>query len=493
SPAGPPVELLVDGQMPVVEVIDEVTISYTWPAPNPRFLPALAQARPIYIYRPAHFMKDYHQDHADPEKLADMMGEKYRTWAELHNRSDNLYKFDNPKLPVLQPWYNTSKKNGQRYILKRNPFFHRVDRAGRQLPYIDEVELEVAASGLIALKASNGQAGLQTRSLSFADAPVLKQKEANGYSVRLWRSGYASEVAIYPNLTYNDPVWRDVMRDVRFRRALSMGISRRAINKVLYFGLAEERGVAALEESPFFDIENATAWTAYDIDRANALLDEMGLTERNAAGKRLLPDGRPMEIILETAGERPEEADALELVEATWKQLGLRLIVRPYDRDILRNRAYAGRSMMVAWFGWNNGVPTPDAAPFELAPVDQANFTWPKWGQYYQTKGDMGEPSDVAEVTRLMDLFMEWSRASSQAEKAAAWRQMLAIHADQVFVIGTVSRAPLPVVAAANLQNVPDQGLYAWDPGAHLGVHRMDEFWFETGLGDSAALGGATQ
>ncbi|NIP76190.1 MAG: ABC transporter substrate-binding protein, partial [Xanthomonadales bacterium] len=82
-----------------------------------------------------------------------------------------------------------------------------------------------------------------------------------------------------------------------------------------------------------------------------------------------------MEVIVETAGERREVADTLELIAATWAEIGIRLLVRPMDRDILRNRAYAGRSMMVAWYGWNNGIPTADAAPFELAPVDQANFS----------------------------------------------------------------------------------------------------------------------
>ncbi|MBY8977225.1 ABC transporter substrate-binding protein [Rhodobacteraceae bacterium NNCM2] len=484
SPAGPPVEILVDGRPPKVDVIDEVTISYTWDAPNPRFLVALAQARPMYIYRPAHFMKQYHKKYADPAELKKQMGDKHRTWAELHNRMDNLYKFDNPKLPVLQPWYNTSRKNGQRYVLKRNPFYHRIDRQGRQLPYVDTFELEVAAAGLIPLKTSNGEAGLQSRSLGFPDAPILKQNQkAHGFTTRLWRSGAASEVAIYPNLTYLDPVWRKLMRDVRFRRALSLGVSRKAVNKVLYYGLAEERAVAALEESPFFNPEYATAWARFDPEEANALLDEIGLTERNSAGIRLLPDGRPMEIVIETAGERREVADTLELVVATWAKLGVRLLVRPLDRDILRNRAYAGRSMMVAWYGWNNGVPTPDAVPLELAPVDQSNFAWPIWGQHYQTKGDMGQAPDLEAANRLLALFKKWTDAYTTEEKADAWREMLKIHAEQVFSIGTVSRAPVPVVANAKLMNVPDEALYAWDPGAQLGIHRIDEFFFEDGQG----------
>ncbi|MGF1501188.1 MAG: ABC transporter substrate-binding protein [Paracoccaceae bacterium] len=481
SPKGPPVELLVNGVPPEVEVIDEVTIRFTWPAPNPRFLPSLALARPVYLYRPAHYMKMFHADFADADALAARVEEAgARDWAQLHNRKDNLYRFDNPELPVLQPWVNRSEKNSQRYELGRNPYYHRVDSRGRQLPYLDGFELEIAAGGLIPLKASLGEADVQTRSLSFADAPVLKQKaERNGFVTHLWRSGSASEIAIYPNLTYNDPVWRSLMRDVRFRRALSLAISRKAINKVLYFGLAEERANAALEESPFFDPEQAAAWARFDIEEANRLLDEIGLDRRNAAGTRLLHDGRPAEVILETAGERQEVADALELVGATWKRIGIRLLVRPLDRTILRNRAYAGNTMMAAWWGWNNGIPTPAAEPTDLAPVDQTNFSWPAWGQHYQTTGEAGAAPDHAPAARLLALYGEWMAAPDRATREAVWREMLAIHADEVFVIGTVSRAPLPVVVDARMQNVPDSALYAWEPGAQLGIHRMDEFFYE--------------
>ncbi len=294
----------------------------------------------------------------------------------------------------------------------------------------------------------------------------------------LWKSGVASEIALYPNLTYEDPVWREVMRDVRFRRALSLAIDRAIINKSLFFGLAKPAGNSALPESPLYNASHASAWTQFDPAQANKLLDEMGLDKREGDGTRLLPDGRPMEIVVETAGERPSEADALELVAETWRDIGVKLIYRPLDRDILRNRAYAGQSMMPVWFGWNNGVPTPSAAPQELAPVDQANFSWPRWGQHFQTSGGSGEAPETPESQRLLELFKNWGGATSDEERAEIWQEMLAIHADQVFVIGLVNQAPQPVVASNKMRNVPEKGLFAWDPGAHFGVHRMDEFFF---------------
>ncbi|MEM1346538.1 MAG: ABC transporter substrate-binding protein, partial [Pseudomonadota bacterium] len=112
SPKGPPVEMMVKGALPRFEVLSETAVRYTWSAPNPRFLPALARARPVYISRPAHYMKQFHAEYAEPEALAAAVETaNAKRWAKLHNRRDNLYRFDNPDLPVLQPWLNTSKKN----------------------------------------------------------------------------------------------------------------------------------------------------------------------------------------------------------------------------------------------------------------------------------------------------------------------------------------------------------------------------------------------
>lgn len=480
SPSGPPELMLVGGVAPVFEVIDDVTVQFAWAKPNPRFLPELAAARPPFIYRPARFMKDYHAAYADPDKLAKAIErENVRNWAQLHNKLDNLYDFDNPALPTLQPWVNTTEKNNNRYVLARNPYYHRVDPAGHQLPYVDRVEMTVAAVGLIPAKVNRGEADLQARGLSFADAPVLKKGEAEGgYVTYLWSNGAAADIALYPNQTVNDPVWRDLMRDVRFRRALSLSINRKAINKSLYFGMAHPSAVAALPASPFYNPDHASAYASVDRQAANALLDEVGLDKRDGDGWRLLPDGRRAEIIVETAGERSEETDALELVQEMWKEVGLKMIFRPLDRDILRNKAFAGESMMPVWYGWNNGVPTSDASPSALAPVDQTNFSWPAWGQYFQTMGSAGEAPQTPEAQRLLMLFERWSGATTESEKAAIWEEMLEIHADQVMAIGIVSGAPQPIIVSKRLRNFTEQGVYAWEPSAHLGAYRIDELYY---------------
>ncbi|WP_282022264.1 ABC transporter substrate-binding protein [Ruegeria faecimaris] len=480
SPSGPPDFLIVEGKTPTVTFPDETTVVFEWEDPNPGFLQALAQARPPFIYRPSEFLKQYHEKYADAEKLAFQVEDaRVKSWAALHNKLDNLYKFDNHELPTLQPWLNASSGKKIRHNFVRNPYFHRIDSHGVQLPYIDVVEMEIVAGGLVAAKTNAGESDLQGRGLAFRDASILKKGEAGGdYKTLLWKTGVASQIAIYPNLNYEDEAWRTVLRDARVRRALSLAIDRKTINQALYFKLAHPAAMSVLPASPFFNEENAKAWAQYDIELANALLDEAGLTERDKDGTRLLPDGRPMELVIETAGERQEVENALQIVTDTWRDIGVDLIMRPLDRDILRNRVFAGSTMASVWFGWDDGIPQHHTSPAYLAPTDQVFLAWPKWGQYYQTGGDVGEKPDMPEAERLMELAHNWEVASTDEERKAAWDEMLKIHADQLYAIGILNGAPQPIVVSNRLRNVPEQAMWAWEPGAHFGIHRPDEFFF---------------
>jgi peptide/nickel transport system substrate-binding protein len=479
-PAGPLAELQIDGELPQVEILDELTVRYSWSNANPTFLPMLAQARPPFIYRPSHYLKQFHVKYGDPATIqAAVARENVRNWAQLHNRYDNMYENDNVDLPTLQPWMNTSSPPAQRFVFKRNPYFHRVDSQGRQLPYIGEVAVTVADSKLIPAKAVAGETDLQTRGLSFGNIAILKQGEARSeYRTLLWPIGKSSHMALYPNLNTNDPVWRELVRNADFRRALSISIDRELINKTLFLGLARPVNNTVLPGSDLYSDANAQMWAEFDLDKANQLLDGIGLTDRDSDGFRLLPDGRRVEIVVETAGERSEEVDILQLIAETWKRIGVKLFTKPSQRDVLRERCYAGETVMAVWEGWDIGAPTPSMSPRLLAPTAQDNLAWPKWGQYHQTKGQAGETPDMEPAVRLMELYETWLKTRDASEQFEIWKEMIAIHARQQFMIGVVSSVRQPVVVSKRLRNVPEDATYSWEPGALFGIYRPDQFWF---------------
>ena len=485
-PTGPPRELLIDGEPPTVEIIDERTVRYSWSKPNPFFLPALAGARPLFIYQPAHYLKQFHERYADPDELARLVeADRARDWAQLYGRRDDMYYFDNPDLPTLQPWVLETEPPAIRFVGVRNPHYHRVDQSGQQLPYLDRLILEVVDGRLIPVKTGAGETDLQGRGLSFDDYTFLKESsERNDLETLLWRTARGAHLALYPNLNAADPTWRALFRDVRFRRALSLGINRDDITQTFYFGLALPGQNTVLPESPLYRGEYRYNWAEHDPDLANRLLDEIGVIERDGDGVRLLPDGRPMDLIIETAGESKEQADVLELVRENWRDLGIKVHTKPSQRTVLRNRIFAGETLMTIWFGIENGIPSADMSPGEFAPIDQQQYQWPIWGQHFQTSGQAGEPPDLPEAKRLLELYGEWRRARSTEERRAIWHEMLGIYSDQVYSIGIIAGVPQPIAVHEGLRHVPDEAVFNWEPGAQFGMYRPDTFWFEDGTAE---------
>lgn len=480
SPGGPDRFLQVDGQPPRFEILDETTVRYMWHKPNPGFLPALAGARPEYIYMPAHYLRQFHSKYADAKALdARVSAEGQRNWVALFTAQARQYRNDNPELPSLQPWVLKTQPPSTRFIFERNPYYHRVDANGRQLPYIDRVALTVASPQLIPAKTAAGEADLQARSLSFENYAVLKQGESrNDYQVHLWRQARGSELSLYPNLNVADEQWRAVVRNADFRRALSLAINRDEINQVIYFGLAREGNDTVLPQSPLFEESYEEQWADFDLDRANTLLDNLGL-QRTGDNLRRLPDGRPIEIVVETSGEDPVQVAILQLVRDAWTNAGIRLIIKPEERQVLRNRVFSGLALMSVWYGLENALATANFSPHELAPTAQVQLNWPKWGQFFETGGTAGEPIDMAPAQRLADLYKAWMGTEDEKQRRAIWHDMLAIRADNTFTIGTVRGVPQPVVVSDRLHNVPEEGIYNWEPGAHFGLYRPDTFWFE--------------
>jgi peptide/nickel transport system substrate-binding protein len=482
SPVGPPKVMKVDGKLPQFRILDNLSIQYEWEKPNPDFLAALAGASPLYIYRPAHYMRQFHENFTANSELQKLVTTaKQRNWAALHNKMDNLYRNDNIDLPVLQPWVCISKSSSNRLRFKRNPFFHRIDPKGQQLPYIDEFIFSIASNKLISAKTGTGEVDLQARYLRFDDYTFLKKGEDRSpYSTRLWTTAKGSHLALFPNLNHKNKVLRSIMQDVRFRRALSMAVNRYEINQVIYYGLAIEGNNTVLPESPLYKPYYRSQWAQLNLKSANQLLDDMGLIKRDSRGIRLLPDGNPLNLIIETAGESTEQTDILELIHDSWLKIGIKIYSKPSQRNVFRNRIFSGETAISIWSGIENGLASANSSPAEFAPTTQQLLQWPKWGQHFETGGKAGQIPNDPFAMELLKLYRDWRAEPVFAKRKDIWEKVLDIHTEQVYSIGLIAGVLQPVVVSNNLKNVPIKGIYNWNPGAHFGIYSPDTFWFKT-------------
>lgn len=478
SPSGPPNELLSDGRPPRVTFVDDLTVRFSWDSPNPYFVESQARAAPLFLFVPAHYFRPFHPKYGGGAPAE----EGGRGWVRpFRRRLDAMFANDVSGMPSLNPWVLATPPPAQRYVFERNPYYHRVDERGQQLPYVDRFVFVVTTPTLIAARSGLGESDLQARWLKLRDYTFLQNgAKTSRFTVRLWESGTGSQLALYPNFNANDPEWRKVLRDVRFRRALSMAIDRAELNEAVWLGLGKPSNNTVLPRSTLFRPEYATRWAGHDPSAAAALLDEMGLAVRGADRLRRLPDGRPLVVVVESQSEQTEEADALKLIGEHWRRVGVGMLVKPQTFENFWLRVTSGEAVMTAYGGLFNAVPGGASSPREYAPTMQGGLQWPKWGLFFASRGKLGEPCDVPEASGLLDEVRAWEQASDEAGRRRAWHRILEATAEQVFTIGTVNSLPQPIVVGAKVRNVPQDGLFAWDPGSYFGVYRPDTFWLDS-------------
>ena len=197
---------------------------------------------------------------------------------------------------------------------------------------------------------------------------------------------------------------------------------------------------------------------------------------------RLLPDGRPMELVVETAGEETEQTDVLELVAATsGSRSASRSTPSRPQREVLRNRIFSGETLMSIWYGIDNGMPTADMSPASSRRPASEQLQWPKWGQYYETKGAGRRGAGPAGGERLLELFEAWRAARTTEERREIWDEMLDdLQRARCYTIGLIGGVLQPVAARKTLRNVPEEAIFNWEPGAQFGIYRPDTFWFDS-------------
>ena len=155
------------------------------------------------------------------------------------------------------------------------------------------------------------------RSRPSPTSPSTSSNEAaGGYTVReLQLQGQAATFTV--NQTIDDPIKRPIFQDLRFRQALSLAIDADEINEAVYFGLGRPMTFPVTGTSFHLAEWDDNPMDAYDVDRANKLLDAVGLEARNGDGWRLGSDGEVFNLTMEgrLVGEEPPPVASLELMK----------------------------------------------------------------------------------------------------------------------------------------------------------------------------------
>ena len=440
--------------------IDDYTVQFTFAAPYYRALEVFAGRRQA---DPSQFLKRYMPNYSDgAEALAAEEGfESWQKAVQYYVSGDHGAGFS-PAAPTLNPWY-VADMSADSALWVRNPYYWRVDTAGNQLPYIDTILILIGESrsqtgALVKMIAGEIDFAGDSVGLALRDTPVLKEnEEADDFTTYLMdNTSRTNSLDFALNYTHKNPVLREIFNDIRFRQALSLAIDRNEIGESLMFGLTEPWAAPASRDWTGFEEWMATHYVEYDVEGANALLDEMGLAWDADGVYRLRPDGERLSILAEydTDGVFYFQ-DMLDLFAIYFKEIGIDFTPKELPSDVVEGKLYANELDFTVREGGRDEYRARERGISWLVPPWNA-MSSVGWEQWLESDGAEGiEPPE--EVKRLWDAARQWSVSRyGSDEYVSLTSEILTLNAENMWVIHTTSDPPALYCMSNRLGNAPE-------------------------------------
>ena len=470
--------LMIDGEHVVIEKLDDYTIQFKFAAPYALFINVLGSLRgDAFAQYCAHYLKQFHIKYADKDELDAMIKDAgVEHWYQVFGTKPSTRR--NQDTPSYLPWNLSTPSHNDPLVADRNPYYWKVDPEGNQLPYIDTIHWSlVDGKDQLNLRAIQGEVDMQLRHITFDNMPLFMENQERGnYRVMLWQRGQVTDTVLHLNHTNKDPVLREIVQDKRFRYALSLGINRADIIEAVYLGQAEPNQVSPTKTSTVYWEPQAKNLIEHDPERANAYLDEMGLTERDGEGYRLRPDGERLSIVFEYAAVFGAWGDIAELLTSDWKELGIELISTEMDRSLFGQRLSANEIDLGVWTG--SGEFNPFIEPRSFVALE-SNYALRQYAYWWNSGGKEGvEPT--GDILRVLELWEEIKVTVDVEEQRALFRQILELNKENLWLIGIATAPPQPVIVKNYFRNVPEDGMFDDQPRSPSNT-AMEQYFIRQG------------
>jgi len=449
-----------------IEVIDDFTFKVHLAVPNGLYIFQLTNVdgTQIAIFNKA-YCSQFHPDY-NPRANDDAVAAGLADWRALIEQNcpemGGANRWMNPDRPTLEAWVVQSPPDAtaEFSIFTRNPYYFKVDTEGNQLPYLDRLNFSLSNEREdMILRAMNGEVDFQDRHINALTqkSVYLENAAIGGYHLVDQIPSAMNTMVLMFNQEVADPVLREIFTQRDFRVAMSFATDRQEIIDAVYVGVGQPYQAAPRPESRFYDEEYATQYLEYDPDRANQMLDALGLAERDGDGFRLRPDGSRLRINVETFDTaRPDWVDQLEVIKQQWTRVGIELDVRVIDRNLVDEHREANLHEMQIW-GGDGGLDVIADPRYYMVSSSESAFgvPWYNWLWNDPTAaGSIEPPASVQEQKALYDQLFQTPTPEGQDE---LMRQILAIGRDNFYVMG-ISLAPRGyAVVRDNVHNIPDE------------------------------------
>ncbi len=254
------------------------------------------------------------------------------------------------------------------------------------------------------MKIIAGDVNLNRDLIAHDKVALLKENEQRGgYKVVTSLVYHNAPVAVFLNYVNPDPVWREVIYNKKFRHAVNQAINYQTIIDVMFLGLGKP--------SPW-------TYEGYNPDKANQLLDEIGLNKRDANGYRLGSDGKVFEFFFEIKEAAADWEKMAELIIADLNKVGIKAPMKVIANQLWLERRNAGQ--LYATLDWLDDVNWPILKDDYLP--EQRSRWGMHWHNWMQSGGKQGEepPAWMKQIYELDATFKDERPDSPKAQRAIA-------------------------------------------------------------------------
>jgi peptide/nickel transport system substrate-binding protein len=308
------------------------------------------------------------------------------------------------------PFVVREHQTGQRLVLDRNPRYWRKAADGSPLPYLDRVVLEIVPeqnAELVRLQA--GETDLTYSELRSEDYVPVRRAEENG-TLKMVEAGVATDAdslwfCLKPEAKQGDPRFAFVQRR-QFRQAISHAVDREVFAQTVFLGEAVPVWGPITSGNKQWFTPNLPRY-AFDPARARALLNEIGLEDRNKNG--VVEDAKGVEARFTVITQRGVGyyERGLAVLRESAAAIGIALDVVPLEFAALLERMLA----------CNYDAVYMRALMTDLDPAGNLDF-WLSSGSTHFW--NIGQKMPATQWERRIDTLMDEQAATLDVEKRRA-------------------------------------------------------------------------
>ena len=150
------------------------------------------------------------------------------------------------------------------------------------------------------------------------------------------------------------------------------------------------RQATVIPSCPTYEEKFAKAYIEYDPEKANDILDELGLN-RDKDGFRTFSSGKVAALTIELTQAFGPYVDVAELIKGYWEAVGVKTAIKVEERSLHYTRIRAGLHQIAVWNMDGAFYPQFLTYPYWFIPYAADSRIAPLSGVWYQTGGRGGE------------------------------------------------------------------------------------------------------